>query len=411
MFFANTMYLWALLGLAVPVAIHLWSKNEGKTIKVGSISLLKESETTQNNTLHLNEWILLLLRMLAVALLVFILAGPFAKAKTKRQDLVYLVEPGLIKIQSFKAELDSLAENQEIKLLQKGFAAYNPEDSLTDTGTVNYWQLVQDFNTLRADSIVVYAQSFAKGLKGRRPRIAENVNWITIDSLQVVKGVVAVTKLQDSVEVLEVVGDAQRLTFTRAMLSETAAQALTDRPKIQKMDTLQVYAFAEDSLQMDLRFLKAGFESLSTYLKRPLVFTEVAGNPSQDADVVIWLSTLDSPDVPGKLLRYQPDAFADALIVKKAGDFILTTGLTRENVVEEHLAEQLLPMLDLYPDLNKAVEDYDLRTVSAAVMAPLKKGGQTMVKKAPPVSLVHWLWLALIITLMVERLVSRLRKQ
>ena len=101
MFFANTMYLWALLGLAVPVAIHLWSKNEGKTIKVGSISLLKESETTQNNTLHLNEWILLLLRMLAVALLVFILAGPFAKAKTKRQDLVYLVEPGLIKIQSF----------------------------------------------------------------------------------------------------------------------------------------------------------------------------------------------------------------------------------------------------------------------------------------------------------------------
>jgi hypothetical protein len=49
MAFLNPLYLWALLGLAIPVAIHLWSRKEGRTIKVGSIKFLKGigSQTSQ----------------------------------------------------------------------------------------------------------------------------------------------------------------------------------------------------------------------------------------------------------------------------------------------------------------------------------------------------------------------------
>ena len=59
MTFLNPTYLWGLLGLAVPLAIHLWSKMEGKTIKIGSIQLLTEANPKQASSIHLNELFLL----------------------------------------------------------------------------------------------------------------------------------------------------------------------------------------------------------------------------------------------------------------------------------------------------------------------------------------------------------------
>ena len=258
MLFANPMYLWALLGLAVPVAIHLWSKDEGKTIKVGSIANLRESENAQTRTLQLNEWLLLLLRLLAIALLVFILAEPFAQTKTKNQELVYLVEPEILKIDTFKTSMDSLAESKAVRLLQEDFPEYNAADSVK-TAATNYWQLAQDFETLKADSLVVYSQTLLSGFKGKRPEITENVNWVTIDSAQTTAGVVALIRLQDSVEVLEVKSTKEQLRFKKSVREAAAIQNLKTDLEIQPLDTLQVYAFAEDSLQTDLKFLKTGF--------------------------------------------------------------------------------------------------------------------------------------------------------
>jgi len=410
MFFANPMYLWALLGLAVPVAIHLWSKDEGKTIKVGSIANLKESENTQTRTLHLNEWLLLLLRMLAIALLVFILAAPFAKTKTQNQDLVYLVEPELLKIDTFKNSIDSLAESKTVKLFLEDFPEYNVADSVKTVAT-DYWQLVRDFENLKADSLVVFSKSLVKGFKGKRPEITENVNWVTIDSIQTVEGIVALTQLQDSVEVLEVKSTKEKLRFKKSVSEAAAIQNLKTDLEIQVVDTLQVYAFAEDSLQTDLKFLKIGFESLSTYLKRPITITNVAPNETPQDGILIWLSPKDMPEFSGTLLDYQPDAFASELIVKNSTHFSLTQNLTRKNVVEQHLAEHLLPLLNLHLKLDEAVQKYDRRVLADAFATPLRTAKDQKLNQASSIPLTHWFWFVLFITLIVERLLSRFRKQ
>ena len=410
MFFANPMYLWALLGLAVPVAIHLWSKDEGKTIKVGSIANLKESENAQTRTLQLNEWLLLLLRMLAIALLVFILAEPFAKTKSKNQDLVYLVEPELLKIDTFKTSMDSLAESKTVKLLQEDFPEYNAADSVK-TLVTNYWQLAQDFEKLKADSLVVYSQTLLSGFKGKRPEITENVNWVTIDSAQTTAEVVALTQLQDSVEVLEVKSTKQQLRFKKSVREAAAVQNLDTDLEIQAVDRLQVYAFAEDSLQTDLKFLKSGLEALSTYLKRPIAITDIAPNETSQEGILIWLSPSDTPEFSGTLLDYQPDAFASDLIVKNGTHFSMTQNLTRRNVVEQHLAEQLLPLLNLYPELKEKVQKYDRRVLADAFATPLRTAKQQELNQASSIPLTHWFWLALLITLIIERVLSRIRKQ
>lgn len=410
MFFANPMYLWALLGLAVPVAIHLWSKDEGRTIKVGSITNLRESENAQTRTLQLNEWLLLLLRLLVIALLVVILAEPFAKTKTKNQDLVYLVEPELLEIDTFKNSMDSLAESKTVKLLQEDFPEYNAADSVK-TAATNYWQLAQDFEKLKADSLVVYSQTLLSRFKGKRPQITENINWVTIDSAQTTAGVVALTRLQDSVEVLEVKSTKQQLRFKKSVREAAAIQNLDKDLKIQAVDTLQVYAFAEDSLQTDLKFLKTGFESLSVYLKRPIAITDIAPNETPQEGILIWLSPKDTPEFSGMLLDYQPDAFASDLIEKNGAHFSLTQNLTRKNVVEQHLAEHLLPLLNLNLELDEMVQKSDRRVLADAFATPLRTAKEQELNQASSIPLTHWFWLALLITLIVERLLSRIRKQ
>ncbi|MEH6658562.1 BatA domain-containing protein [Leeuwenhoekiella marinoflava] len=414
MFFANPMYLWALLGLAIPVVIHLWSKSEGKTIKVGSISLLQKSETTQSNRLHLNEWILLFLRMLAVTLLVFILAEPLAKTKTKKKDLVYLVEPDLIKISSFKSVFDSLTENREVKLLQKDFATYNPEDSLAKIGVVNYWQLVQDFKQLDADSIVVYSQSLVKGLKGKRPEINENVNWITIDSSSTFEEVLQLRQLQDSVEVLKVHSNNDKLYFSKEFLTSNEVQDLTEGVVVIPTDTIHIVVSAIDSLAAQIPYFKASLKALSSYLEQPITFKEVENDAEidLDTDVLIWLQPNSPPEFEGVTLFYNPDAFATHLIERiDSKKYTLTQRITRKNAVANHLPEQLLPLLNLHPELEVEIDKYDNRVSSSEGIQPLKIDSDNQTDKASIISFTPWFWLALVLVLIVERILSRIQNQ
>ena len=61
MVFLNPLFLWTLLGLSIPIAIHFWSKKKVKTIKIGSTQLLKQLNPKQTSSIRLNQWFLLLL--------------------------------------------------------------------------------------------------------------------------------------------------------------------------------------------------------------------------------------------------------------------------------------------------------------------------------------------------------------
>ncbi|MEC8884399.1 MAG: hypothetical protein VYD98_07085, partial [Bacteroidota bacterium] len=210
---------------------------------------------------------------------------------------------------------------------------------------------------------------------------------------------------------LEVQSTQQQLHFKKSVREAAAIQNLGADLEIQSVDTLLVYAFAEDSLQTDLKFLKTGFESLSVYLKRPIAITDSAPNETPQEGILIWLSLSHTPEFSGTLLNYQPDAFASDLIVKNGTNFSLTQNLTRKNVIEQHLAEQLLPLLNLHPELDEAVQKYDRRVLADAFATPLLSAKEQELNQARNIPLTHWFWFALLITLIVERLLSRIRKQ
>src|SRR5690606_31873789 len=91
--FLNPAWLWALLGMLVPIAIHLLSRKEGKVIPMGSTRFLSETSTSKFRSIKLNEVALLLLRCLLIALLVFFLAG--VTIRSSQREKWILIEPGL----------------------------------------------------------------------------------------------------------------------------------------------------------------------------------------------------------------------------------------------------------------------------------------------------------------------------
>lgn len=162
MTFANPSYLWALAGLAIPLAIHLLSRKEGRVIRVGSLRHLEESNTSQFKTIRLNEFLLLLLRMLMIVLLAFFMSGAQCSGPSGSLKKLLYVESGV-------------SSDQVDSLLSQGFEVnYIPKYT-------NYWSFAEELNKL-PDEIVVVSFSKMENFKGERISLNENIKWVTAES-------------------------------------------------------------------------------------------------------------------------------------------------------------------------------------------------------------------------------------
>lgn len=86
----NPIALWGLTALAIPILIHLWSKNKTKKIAFGSIRFLRESSTLQSKKIRFSEIPLLLVRLLILVLVVLLMAkwGNYQEIEKKKALLL-----------------------------------------------------------------------------------------------------------------------------------------------------------------------------------------------------------------------------------------------------------------------------------------------------------------------------------
>lgn len=79
--FLYPYFLWALLALAIPVIIHLFSFRRFKTVYFSNVKFLKEVKEETASRSKLKHLLVLAARLLALAFLVFAFAQPFIPAK------------------------------------------------------------------------------------------------------------------------------------------------------------------------------------------------------------------------------------------------------------------------------------------------------------------------------------------
>lgn len=427
MSFLNPTYLWAFLGLAVPLAIHLWSMKEGRTIKVGSIRLLRESDPKKTSSVRLNELWLLLVRMLLLSLLVLILAEPQLERRSEISPITYLVEPSLLSFTQVNSILDSLPEDVPVKLLQNGFPDLKREDLNQNFVVPNYWQLVREMDSLPADRIIVFTNAFVSGIKGKRPQMSKKVNWVILDPGETRREVVQAVSKGDEVELLWVESDHSHLKFEKEKTPKKQLTLSSGKDsifiseggqelqlKIDPVDSLSVLIVKNDLFEQEVKYLMASYAAIENYLGQPVeveVIDENDFKPSGDYRTVIWLSKLLAPKTSGNIVIFEENGLAKDLIAEgnSAREYFLTARLNSENIVEENLPERLLMLLNLNKKLEEKVPQYDRRVMDLQEFQPISTAGITKTSATNDIS--RYLWIMLLILLLAERGFSYYRKQ
>ena len=94
--FLNPLFLFGLGAAAIPVLIHLFTRRKPREVRFPSLDFLAEVNQSEIRRLRLKQWLLLLLRTLAIALLAIAMARPSLVGSTRGGDaastLVALVD-------------------------------------------------------------------------------------------------------------------------------------------------------------------------------------------------------------------------------------------------------------------------------------------------------------------------------
>ncbi len=177
---ATPLWLLGLASLALPLAIHFWSRRPSRVAKVGSIRLLRSAPPATTRSLRLQDPWLMLLRMTILALIVLLLAGPSLERRRVESPVTWaLVAPGSgARGGGLRARLDSLAATgAEIRLLAAGFPPAGETDADPEA---NYWALLREADRAvpPGSHLVVLAPLDRGRLRGTRPTLASSVTWI-----------------------------------------------------------------------------------------------------------------------------------------------------------------------------------------------------------------------------------------
>jgi len=432
MVFLNPTYLWALLGLAVPIAIHLWGKKEGRTIKMGSIQFFKESDPKKTSSISINEWWLLLLRILIIGIIVGILAEPALQKKKSKNEVAYVIEPSIALDADFKDLVDSLDLGHDLKLLQKGFPDLETEDlDSANNTTSDYWQLANQMEKLPADSIVVFTRAKVAGIQGKRPGINKKINWIIVNAEDSKSVPVEARRKENGIGLISMLSDDKHIKFKKETVSindarleinnegdsvEVTEADENHRLALKKEIEINVQLFYSDSRADEARYIESAFSAISKYLDVDIKLFKTRNRDSlkiQEGNPLIWLSNESPIQNSGSLLIYRPDSLVNALIEPGASKntFYLTSPLNAENIVEKHLAEKLIGFLDLHKSIDQQIQKNDTRVMDRAAFLPVENLAKTTKIQSNSTSISHWFWILLAILLIGERALAGYRKQ
>lgn len=198
MSFTNLIFLWGLLGLLIPLAIHLWNKKPPPTVKVGSTLLFPESNVAKMKSISLNKILLLLLRMLMLGILVLFLMKPFyekeglPKAIQKPKHIALVTQDFYHKTsKDFFTQL-----NKPVHFLLPNFPLAS-DTIYQENKEPNYWELLSHFDL--ADSITLFAPKERFYFEGPKPTFPFYIKWENIPLEETLNTIIAKTNEAEAV--------------------------------------------------------------------------------------------------------------------------------------------------------------------------------------------------------------------
>jgi hypothetical protein len=342
--------LLALLGLLVPLAIHLWNRRPGQEVAVGSLRWLTAGANRRLRNLRLEQVLLLLLRASLLALLAVAVAGPVWRQVLPGGRGQLLVSPelaGTSSLAAMRPSIDSLRRRgYALRWLGQGLpkisaAAWRADSLGRKTDSVLtlsqspaagfYWERIrQAADTFASQPLYVLTPATLRGAQGTHRPMPPNLTWQTLPLTTETTWLQAANGTRDSLRLLLGHSTERQTTFrTVAVARPTPGQNLagptipplryetpaSGQPQVQPLPTtpadsghtqpavpvkpaaLRVWVYTTPAYAADARYLRAALRAASAGLPSPLALTVASTlpDPASAPDWLFWLSAAPVP--------------------------------------------------------------------------------------------------------------------
>lgn len=364
-----------------------------------------------------------------ISVLTLLLVGPVLNKSVSKAKMTIIIEPRMFLNNTFSSVLDTFSYD-EIRLLQPGLPIYEMEAEVDTFSRPNYWQLAQEMEELAADSIVVFTNALTRGVKGIRPSSSSRINWVRIPAIETAKNYLSAQKKGDSIQFLIAHSENQHLSMTKEHVSLSNKQmemnkmgdsilflfGNQEKLSLKPETTPEVAIIFEEETAGTMQLCKASLKAMGEYLSQPIRIQTVKNEEELESikyDLVIFLNENPIDRITKKKLIYQPDSTALHLIEpgRDKTTFLLTKQLNTSEVLSTHFPEKLWKIVSDDEELSRKIDLADERQMDLSLLKPRKIGKEFELGSVQKMPISPWLWILFIMIFVVERILSKVRRQ
>lgn len=406
-------YLWALLGLLLPVAIHLLSRKAGRVVQVGSIRHLVESNTRKFSSLQFNEKLLFLLRALLVFFFVLLLCGLTVSGKRSVPKWV-LLEAEPQRVRFLQKSLDSLQQaGYELRYWAEGFPLVEEVTHFPETRS-NYAYLLNELNQTGVEAII-YAGNRLTAFRGKQFPMPEKVSWLQLPGRKQQTVLQARRLSGDTVSLLRGTTGPDRTSFVRSIRDIPADQTTLDEPESLSIEPLlpwRILFVIDEGMERQASILEAAIRTLANFTHRQVSIEQTATRPDSLQNFSLVVNTkVSEPNETGepRLINFMEDPSAGLLTQTGPNTWAIRSDLDRRAALRENLLVELGAILLKDPELAQQISDWDLRTIDESVFF---SQGETLDRSSvsKKQSADSWLILTLVLLFIIERILAFYRQ-
>lgn len=325
--FLQPIFFWGLLGISIPIGIHLWNGRRGKVLDWAAMNWLSSQESQSSRSFKLEQLLLLVFRILMLTVLALLSVGLWFDflEKSDSNPIVHLVQPNSEVESEFRFEIEqALEKGEQIFWLAEGLPEYEIGDVLPATLKNTELQEALDLLPKSLDSLHLYASGLEREIGS---------NLFFVPKIPILK-----------------ISTLDKREFSKEIISLDSALSLSvNENGLLQLDSVNQDSYPGFSGSIEFSFSLTDQEKRASILAALEAIEEVYGlsfsEVSENGKVVV---TDQIPEILSKEKLYFLFGSGDRIVPQNVKNLENQAGLTWEELIEKGLLPEVIlePLVD-----------------------------------------------------------------